>query len=96
MPMSALCDLGSKVNAIYPIFVKELSFSIRPTDVKAQKIDSTMLDMFGIIVVAFSLINKANQVKFFKETFLVANISLEVVFRMFFYTLSGTDVDFLG
>ena len=33
MTVSALLDLNSKVNAIYPTFVKELRFSIRPTDI---------------------------------------------------------------
>ena len=49
-----------------------------------------------MVVVAFSVIDKANQVRFFEEIFLVANVSLEVVFRMSFLTLSSADVDFLG
>ena len=40
--------------------------------------------------------DKANWVKFFEETFLIANISLGVVFGMSFLTLSGADGDFLG
>ena len=39
--------------------------------------------------------NKANQVRFFKKIFLLANISLKMVFEMFFLTLSSTDIDFL-
>ena len=39
--------------------------------------------------------DKANRVRFFEKTFLVANISPEVVLGMLFLTLSGTDVDFL-
>ena len=49
-----------------------------------------------MVVIAFLIINKANWVKFFEETFLVANISLDVVFRMSFLTLSDTNVDFLN
>ena len=56
----ALLDLGSKVNTIYPTFVKELGLPIRLIDVGVQKIDSSMLDTFGIIVAAFSLTDKAN------------------------------------
>ena len=55
-----------------------------------------MLDTYGIVVVAFLVKNKANWVRFFEETFLVANISLKEVFRISFLTLSGADVDFLG
>ena len=94
--MSALFDLGSEVNVVHPAFAKELGLSIRPTDVKAQKIDSTMLETYGMVVVAFSVENKANRVKFFEETFLVANVSLEIVFGMLFFILSGADIDFLG
>ena len=55
-----------------------------------------MLHTFGILVVAFSVTDKANRVRFFEETFLVANVSLEIVLGMPFLTLSGTNVDFLG
>ena len=49
-----------------------------------------------MVVAAFSVENKVNQVRFFEETFLVANVSPEIVFRMSFLTLSGANVDFLG
>ena len=40
--------------------------------------------------------NKANRVKFFEETFLVANVSPEEVLGMPFLVLSGADIDFSG
>ena len=49
-----------------------------------------------MIVVAFSVTDKANQVRFFKKTFLIANISPEIVFGMLSLTLSNTDINFLG
>ena len=49
-----------------------------------------------MVVAAFSVVDKANQVRYFEETFLVANVSLEVVLGMSFLTLSDADVDFLG
>ena len=94
--MQALIDSGSEVNAIYPSFIKQLGFHIRSIDVGAQKIDGTMLDTHKMVVAAFSVVDKVNQVRFFEKTFLVANINLEVVFRMLFLTLSGANVDFLG
>ena len=42
------------------------------------------------------MVDKANQVRFFEETFLVANVSPEVVFGMPFLNLSGVNVDFSG
>ena len=81
---------------MHPSFAKQLGLSIRLTDVGAQKIDGTTLNTHGMVIAAFSVVDKANRVRFFEETFLVANISLEVVLGMLFLTLSGTDVDFSG
>ena len=94
--MLALLDSGSEVNIIHPTLTRNLGLPIRPTDVRAQKIDSTMLDTFGMIVSAFSVMDKANRVRFFEKTFLVTNVSLKVVLGMPFLTLSSTDVNFLG
>ena len=96
VPMSALLDSGSEVNAIHPTLVRKLGLPVRPTDVRAQKIDGTMLDTFGMVVTAFLVTDKANRVRFFEKTFLVANISPEVVLGMLFLTLSSADVDFSG
>ena len=49
-----------------------------------------------MVVAVFSVMDKANLLKFFEETFLVANISPKVVFGMLFFTLSSTNVDFLN
>ena len=93
--MWELFDSDSKVNTIHPTFAKESSLSIRPTDIKVQKIHGIMLDTFGMVVAAFSMTNKANQVRFFKEIFLVANVSPELILRMLFFILSGVNIDFL-
>ena len=94
--MSALLDSASEVNAIHLTLGQKLKLPVRPTNVGAQKLDSTMLNTFGIVVTAFLVTDKANQVRFFEETFLVANVSPEVVLGMPFLTLSGADVDFSG
>ena len=94
--MSALLDSGSEVNAIHPTLVQKLGLSIRPTDVGTQKVDGTILYTFGMVVIAFSVTDKANRVRFLEETFLVANVSPEVVLGIPFLILSGADVDFSG
>ena len=65
-----------------------------PTDIEAQKIDGTMLDTFRMVISAFSVIDKINRIRFFEETFLVANVSWVVVFGMLFLILRGADIDF--
>ena len=92
----ALIDSGSEINTIHPTFAKQLGLPIEPTDVGAQIINGTTLDTYGMVVAAFSVEDKANRVRFFEETFLVANVSPEVVLGMPFLTLSGADVDFSG
>ena len=77
-------------------FAKQLGLPIQPTDVEAQKIDDTMLDIHGMVVATFSVVDKANRLRFFEKIFLVADISPEIVFEMLFLTLSSTNVDFSG
>ena len=93
--MFVLLDLGSEVNAIHLTITKELDLSIRLTDVRMQKIDSIILDIYEMVVAAFLVTDKVNQVKFFEETFLVANVSPEVVLGIPFLILNGADIDFL-
>ena len=47
-----------------------------------------------MVVAAFSVTDLADKVRFFEETFLVANVSPDVVLGIFFFTLSGADVNF--
>ena len=93
--VQALINSKSEVNTIYLTFTNVLSLSIRPTDIGIQKIDGIMLDNYKIVVAAFLVTDKANQVRFFKETFLVTNISPKVVLGILFLTFSGVNVDFL-
>lgn len=82
--MSVLLDLKSEVNTIYPTFAIKLNFLIELTNVGALKINGIILDTYKMVIIVFLVNDKANRVKFFKETFLIANVSWEVVFRIFF------------
>lgn len=48
-----------------------------------------------MIVIAFLETDKANRVKLFEETFLAANLSLDIVFKILFLILSNANIDFL-
>ena len=54
-----------------------------------------MLNTYRMVIATFLMTDKANQVRFFEETFLVVNVNLELVFRMIFPILSSKNVDFL-
>ena len=51
--------------------------------------------MYEIIVIAFLVNNQAYKIKFLEKTFQIANVSPEMVFKKFFLTLSGVNVNFL-
>ena len=93
-PVSALLDLGSEVNAMHPAFAERLGLVVRTTNVGAQKIDGTTLETYGMVVAAFSVTDQAISIRFFEETFLVANVSPDMVLGMLFLTLSSVNIDF--
>ena len=90
----ALIDLGSEVNAMHPAYATKLSLHTRKIDIGVQKINGSHLDTFGIVIAECSVKDKLGRVQFFQETFLLANISLEVILRMLFLTLSKADIRF--
>ena len=79
-----------------PSFAKQLGLLIRSTDIAVEKFDGTILHTYEMIVAAFSVMDKANRVRFFEKTFPVANVSLGIVFGMLFFILSGADIDYSG
>ena len=93
--MSALFNSGSEVNIMYPTFAERLSFVVQTTNVSTQKIDGTTLETYEIVVAAFSVTDQADRVRLFKKTFLVVNVSLDVVFGMLFFTLNSANINFL-
>ena len=47
-----------------------------------------------MVIAAFQILNKLCCSRFFQETFLLADISMEMVQGMLFFTLSNADVQF--
>lgn len=70
-----LFNSSSEINAIHLIFTKELELLIKPAEIGDKKIDGIILDIYEMVVAAFFVTNKANQIRFFEKTFLVANVS---------------------
>lgn len=79
---------------MHPAHAAKLSLSVRKTDIGTQKIDGSPLETFGMVIKGFSLQDKLGRVRFFQETFLLANTSIEVVLGMLFLTLSTADIRF--
>lgn len=48
-----------------------------------------------MVLISFQIENKLEKAQYFQETFLLANIGLEMVLKMPFATVSNSDVLFL-
>ena len=92
--VKALLDSGSKVNAINLDYARKLGLKIQRTNVGAQKIDSSTLKTFEMVIADFQVEDKANKPRFFQKTFLVANTKFEVISGMFFLKISNANVLF--
>ena len=75
-----------------PAYAAKLGFQVRKTNIEAQKIDGSTLETFGMVLADFQVEDKLGRARFFQETFLLADISAEVVLSMPFLTFSNADV----
>ena len=79
---------------MHPAYATKIGLHTRKIDVGARKIDGFHLDNFGMVIVDCSVQDKLGRVRFFQETFLLANIGLEVVLGIFFLTFSKANIRF--
>ncbi len=75
-------------------FAQQLGLKIRKTNVGTQKIDDTTLETYEMVVSTFSVLDKDGRERFFKESFLLADVRPDIVLEMPFLTMSNADVDF--
>ena len=59
-----------------------------------QKINGTTLKTYKMVVSTFSMADKNNRERFFKESFLLANAKSDIVLGIPFLTMSNADIDF--
>ena len=78
-----------------PAHAKRLSLWVYFTNIGAQKIDSSILKTFKMVLASFQVEDKLGRARFFQETLLLANISAEVVLGMPFLTFSNANVQFV-
>ena len=90
----ALIDSGNEVNAMTPAFAARLGLSVRPTGIGAQKIDGSALRTYGMAIAGFSIQDKSGKARFFEETILLADMSMELVLGMPFLALNNADIQF--
>ncbi len=91
LEVKALIDSGSQVNAMTLAYAKKLGLTTWKTSVGAQKIDGSPLEIYSMVSASFSLQDSLERIRFFEKTFLLADISIEVVLGLSFLALSNTD-----
>lgn len=79
--MLGLINLRNEVNVITPAYASKLGLKVRPTNVRVQNVDGFTLKNFSMILVSFQVEDKLGNTRFFQEIFLVANTSIEVIFK---------------
>ena len=84
----------SKVHAISYAFAHQLDLTIWKINIGVQKIDGTTLETYEMVVCTFSVSDKDDRERFFKESFLLANVKPEIILEMLFLTMNNADVDF--
>lgn len=77
-----------------PTFSQKLGPKTRKTNIKAKIIKTTTLKTYKIVISTFFLLDKYGRARFLEKTFLSANFSPNVVFRIFFLTMSNIDINF--
>ncbi|MCJ1270092.1 hypothetical protein MMC22_009986 [Lobaria immixta] len=82
----------NKVNAVSRKTVKALGLQILHTHWGAATIDGARLDTYGIVLATISVDDKYRQTRWFEETFLIANISQDVVLGMPFLQLADLSI----
>lgn len=64
--VEAFINSSSEVHAVQPSFGKKLGIRICKTDVSAQKIDSSRLETFGMVIALFQVDDKDKTPRFFE------------------------------
>ena len=89
-----MLNSGSEVNAISPAYAKRLGLKTWKTNVGTQKIDGSALETFGMVIANFQVEDKSGRLRFFQETFLVADTKFEVILGMLFLKISNANIAF--
>lgn len=75
-------------------FARTLKLYICKIDIKTHKIDSNRLATFNIVIEFFTMENQTKKFRFFKETFLMADISINITLKIFFIILHNVKINF--
>ena len=89
-----MINSGNDVNAMTSGYALKLGLKVRLTNDGAQKIDDFTLETFGMVLASFQVEDKLKKAQFFQKTFLLADLSVEVVLGIPFLILSNANIQF--
>ena len=77
-----------------PDYARKLGLKIWRTNIRAQKIDGSVQEIFEMVIADFQIEDKASRPRFFQKTFLVVNTKFEMILERPFLKISNADVSF--
>ena len=92
--VEVLVDFDSEVNVMTLTFANKLGYSTQLVNIGAPKIDGFALKTYTITIVEFSIQDELGKIRFFEETFLLADTSIDIVLGMSFLSLSNANIQF--
>lgn len=57
-------------------------------------IDNTTLEIYGMVIFTFFILDKDSRKRFFEKSFLLANVKPDIVLGISFLAMSNIDIDF--
>ena len=87
-----MIDSSNKVNIRTLIYIANLDFKMQKTDINIQKINSSLSVTYDIVISVFQVFDKLVWSWFFQKTFLLADISIKIVFGIFLLTFNNANI----
>lgn len=75
-------------------FIRKPSLCIGKTNIEAKKIDGKKLETYRMMITWFQVDYKDKNSHFFKETFILSDISINIAFEVLFLIFSNVEVNF--
>lgn len=91
MQIKVIFNFGNKVNTIILIFDFKFNFKTQSININTQKIDDFALKIYNIISTEFLIKDELGKIQFFK-IFLLINIMIEVILKLYFLNLSNIKI----
>lgn len=89
-------NFNSKLNSIMPVFVAKLDLKFKSIKKSTKNINNSLLIILNIITTQFSIQNSLKKARFLEKSFLLFNINIKVISKIFFLIFSNTNIKFIA